>query len=307
MLNNAEGRKGNEDLSKLKMAAEESEKEMQSLKVTLDMKMNEAQQNDKKVEELNSTLDVMKKELDSKTKELEDAKNDLNELNKLVEEKSQEADESVGKYCALMIEVHKLEEANSALSARLEQVSHKPPSQSSTHPNTTEGLRRSSRKSSSKLMTDNSENIPCTPQRSPMGTAKRGRCEVTDKDSAQEALHNLTKKIKATATTTPKPQAEDEDFRPEGLPELVQKGFADIPLGEASPFIVRRTTVRRCSPRLMSKQISTTSETEKVLEPLHLQSPSANSPTNGSNSKCLSQITKNQKITEAQGENCHVQ
>lgn len=35
---------------------------------------------------------------------------------------------------------------------------------------------------------------------------------------------------------------------------FVPLGFADIPLGEMSPFIMRRTTVRRCSPRLAAKQ-----------------------------------------------------
>lgn len=31
-------------------------------------------------------------------------------------------------------------------------------------------------------------------------------------------------------------------------------GFSDIPVGEASPFIIRRTTVKRCSPRLAARR-----------------------------------------------------
>lgn len=172
------------------------------------------------MEELKAVLDVRRKEIEEKDQELQEMKSELEEVNKLMEEKSTEADESMEKYCGLMVEVHKLEEANAALTTRLEQIAasqraHDAP----TH------RRRSARKSSSKIH-DNTENVaPSTPQRSPTG--KRGHRDMSDKDSAQEALHNLTKKIKANAATTPKPRAEqeDEDFRPEGLPELVQRGL----------------------------------------------------------------------------------
>lgn len=110
----------------------------------------------------------------------------------------------------------------------------------------------------------------------------------------------------------------------------MQKGFADIPLGEASPFIMRRTTVRRCSPRIAARQTGTvttasTSAPDKVLEPISLQSPSVDMMANGSNRKSLSQSgeektvrrlslrnTPEQKeqvlIQQAQqGDNCHVQ
>lgn len=77
----------------------------------------------------------------------------------------------------------------------------------------------------------------------------------------------------------------------------MQRGFADIPLGEASPFIVRRTTALRCSPRLASARLATPSTLSKrshklteadfpgtpaegsrghkVLEPVSLQNPVA--------------------------------
>ncbi|XP_072320728.1 uncharacterized protein cenpf [Eucyclogobius newberryi] len=316
LMNNAESDYGSEEVIQLKMAAEEKEKRVQSLEASLEVKTSEAQQSNKNLEQVSSALDLMKEECDTKNKELEMAKIELIHLNQVVEDKSQEADESMDKYCTLMIQVHKLEETNNALTARLEQINNKQNTNANIHPSGADGLRRSSRKSSSRLhSTENSENIPSAPLRSPLGPAKRGHCDVTDKDAAQEALHSLTKKIKATAANTPKPQApQDEDFRPEGLPELVQKGFADIPLGEASPFIVRRTTVRRCSPRLMSKQIPTSPETDRVLEPLNLQSPADDGALNR---KRLSQSAKDQKTnqnvqktteqTQAQGENCHVQ
>uniref|UniRef100_A0A3Q0RL32 Centromere protein F n=1 Tax=Amphilophus citrinellus TaxID=61819 RepID=A0A3Q0RL32_AMPCI len=190
-------------------------------------------------------------------KTAEETKSELDEVNKLLEEKSKEADESMEKYCSLMVEVHKLEETNDALKTRLDQISQRA---NDSHPSSTEGRRRSGRKSSARhqeeKMDDNTENTaPSTTQGSPLSSGKRGHREISNKDSAQEALHNLTKRIKASAMTTPKSRAEqeDEEFRPEGLPELVQRGFADIPLGEMSPFIIRRTTVRRCSPRLAAK------------------------------------------------------
>ncbi|CAL9701706.1 unnamed protein product [Knipowitschia caucasica] len=300
ILKNEERENVSDEVRELKMEAEESEKLVQSLKASLQLKTSEAQQCNETLDGVKKELDLTKKELDTTKQELEETKIELNQLNIVVEEKSQEADESMDKYCTLMIQVHKLEEANDVLTTRLEQITNK-----QTH--NADGVRRSSRKSASKLhSTENSENIPSSPLRSPPGRGKRGHCDVTNKDTAQEALHNLTKKLRATAVTTPKPKAQqdDEEFRPEGLPELVQRGFADIPLGEASPFIVRRTTVRRCSPRL-SKQSSTSPD--KVLEPLHLQSPSADVT---SNRKRRSQSAKEQTSTEntqAQGENCHVQ
>ena len=41
---------------------------------------------------------------------------------------------------------------------------------------------------------------------------------------AQEALYNLTKRIKAGVATPQPGGPQDEEFRPEGLPELVQRG-----------------------------------------------------------------------------------
>lgn len=190
--------------------------EVEDLKSALQQKKTEA-------EELKAALEGRKKQLEEKNGELEEVKSELKELNNLLEEKSREADESMEKYCSLMVKVHKLEETNDALSTRLGQLS------ASQHTNSTDGTqpRRSARRSSSRHQRDNSENM--TPPKSPQGSSfgKRGHRDISDKDGAQEVLHNLTKKIKANAVTTPKARSEqeDEEFRPEGLPELVQKGI----------------------------------------------------------------------------------
>lgn len=185
-------------------------------------------------EERKKEVEELKTALEERNRELEDMRNELQEVNKLVEEKSREADDSMDKYCSLMVEVHKLEETNDALTTRLEQITaSKRTNEANVHSSSSDSRRRSTRKSATRhqeeKLDDNTENMaPSTPQRSPQGSSsgKRGHRDISDKDSAQEALHNLTKKIRANAATTPKPrtQQEDEEFRPEGLPELVQRG-----------------------------------------------------------------------------------
>lgn len=233
-------RKSSEDVqtevNQLKMEAEERKKEVEDLTTALQQKRTEAEEKTKEVEDLKAALDGRKKELKERNRELEEMKSELDELNKVLEEKSREADESMDKYCSLIVKVHKLEETNDSLTTRLEQLTaSQRADEAKTHSSSTDGARcrRSARKSSSKpreeKLDDNTENMaPSTPQRSPEGSSsgKRGHRDISDKDSAQEVLHNLTKKIKANAVTTPRPRTEqeDEEFRPEGLPELVQRG-----------------------------------------------------------------------------------
>ncbi|XP_061881910.1 centromere protein F isoform X2 [Entelurus aequoreus] len=258
----------------------------------------------KEVEELTASLKEARAEFEVKNKEVEELKaaleevnGELKEVNQLVDEKTKEVDDTMNKYCSLMLEVHKLEEANEVLTTRLQHLT------ASKHANKDKlhGRRRSARTSAS-VEEENTENTaPPTPQRSPQGSTsgKRAHRDMRDKDSAQEALHNLTKKIKANAVTTPNRRSDqEEEFQPEGLPELVQKGFADIPMGEASPFIYRRTTVRRCSPRLAARQTTTTSDS-KVLQPLFQQSPQS---ADALSRKCLSGEEK-----DMEEDKCHVQ
>ncbi|KAL0170282.1 hypothetical protein M9458_034878, partial [Cirrhinus mrigala] len=119
----------------------------------------------------------------------------LQELKEALEEKSREADESMDRYCSLMVKVHKLEETNESLKNQLKQLS----TQTKT-PKTRRSLRTVNLWKTKQTAVDDTPN------------------------KAQEALHSITKRLKAAANT---PKAtldeDDEDFRPEGLPELVQK------------------------------------------------------------------------------------
>lgn len=225
------GEKGNkEDLqsevTQLRSEAEERKRQVEELKMVVEKKktevedgLRECREKQRELEELQADLKAKTEEIQEKDGELEKTRAELEEMNTLAEEKSREADECMDKYCSLMVKVHKLEETNDSLKTRLEQMS------ANQHASTSDNRRRSARKSSSRHQEENSntENTaPSTPQAASSG--KRSHGDINDKESAQEALHNLTKKIKANAVTTPKPRNDEEEFRPEGLPELVQKG-----------------------------------------------------------------------------------
>uniref|UniRef100_A0A8C2DDT8 Centromere protein F n=1 Tax=Cyprinus carpio TaxID=7962 RepID=A0A8C2DDT8_CYPCA len=179
---------------------------------------------------------------------------ELQDLKEALEEKSREADESMDRYCNLMVRVHKLEETNESLKNQLKQLS----TQTKTAKN-----RRSLRSEKSDL-----ENSKPVEDKANVPAGKRLRAADDTPNKAQEALHSITKRLKAAAAT-PKATLDDEDFRPERLPQLVQKGFADISVGEKSPFIIRRTTVQRCSPRLVAQK--TAAQQSSVLAECPLQ------------------------------------
>lgn len=229
-------------MNQFKMQVQEKKKEVEALKTALEEKrtmveekMKESREKNKELEELKAALNGKEEEIAKKDEELEQVKSELDDLNKCLEEKSREADDSMDKYCNLMVQVHKLEEANDALMTRLEHITNSQhANEANTQSSSTDGShrRRTARKSSSKYREEKTDEntAPQTPQilMSPLGSSsgKRGHRDISDKDCAWEALHNLTKKIKANVVTTPKLRTEqvDEEFRPEGLPELVKRG-----------------------------------------------------------------------------------
>lgn len=218
------------EINQLKSEAEK--RQMEDLKKAMQQKINEVEEQTKEIDELKATLSGRKEELMARNGELQELKNDLNHLKSLFEVKSTEADESMDKYCSLMVQVHKLEKTNEALTTRLAQLSAKQNASSGNSVRDCGQHPQSTRKSAIKPQEENlevrNENTSTSaPLRSPQGS-KRGHSDLSDKDRAQETLPdlNLTKKIKVNLVNAAKERTEeeDEDFRPEGLPELVQKG-----------------------------------------------------------------------------------
>ncbi|XP_048830706.1 centromere protein F isoform X2 [Brienomyrus brachyistius] len=174
---------------------------------------------------------------------------EIQELKGVLEERTREADESTDKYCSLLVSLHKLEEANETLQNQVSHLTSQLASKSRSTSKTTQNPPITTTQKEEEAGSKQDGQVSGKRQRAP------GPDENEEASKAQEALHNISKKIRACATpqASRQPQVEEE-FRPEGLPELVKKGFADIPVGEASPFIMRRTVARRCSPRLAAKK-----------------------------------------------------
>ncbi|XP_073528048.1 centromere protein F isoform X2 [Phyllobates terribilis] len=168
-----------------------------------------------------------------------DSLSEIEELKQCLEEKTQEADETVEKYCNLMIKTHKLEDSNETLQrqvdvlrSRLKELEAKKEVLESqgSHSEGAKNRRKSSRATQGKQT----------------GKRRRDSENTGPNPSTPQAA---TKRVKKTGG-----QTVEEEFQPEGLPEVVKKGFSDIPSGKQSPFVLRRTAVpTRRSPRLSSQ------------------------------------------------------
>lgn len=215
------------EISQLQHEAEKRNMDMGNLKMVLQQNKNEVEAQTKEVNELKAALSGREEELMERNGELQELKNELTKLKNILEMKSMEADESMDKYCNLMVQVHKLEETNAVLTTRLEQLSA---SQNANNGKVvSDCVQRVTRKSAIKpreenLAIGNENTAPSTPLKIPQGS-KRGHGDLSEKARHLTDL-DLTKKIKTNLVNTAQEQTdqEDEDFRPEGLPELVQKG-----------------------------------------------------------------------------------
>ncbi|XP_066217845.1 centromere protein F [Saccopteryx leptura] len=171
---------------------------------------------------------------------------EVKELKETIEEKTKEADEYLDKYCSLLISHEKLERAKEMLETQVARLSSALPKSvvlgSSLVPSATEKVSPGQSKAPGKRQRRRSSGIreakagraPSTPESFP----KRSRKAV------RSGLH-------------PAEDVEDTEFEPEGLPEVVKKGFADIPTGKTSPYVLRRTTMAtRTSPRLAAQKLA---------------------------------------------------
>ncbi|XP_069624602.1 centromere protein F isoform X2 [Ranitomeya imitator] len=166
---------------------------------------------------------------------------EIEELKQCLEEKTLEADETVEKYCNLMIQTHKLEDSNETLQrqvnllrSRLQELEAKKEVLESPSSEGAEMEAKNPRKS----------------ERSTQGKQRGKRRRESENTGHNPSTPQVvTKRVKKAGD-----RKVEEQFEPEGLPEVVKKGFSDIPSGKESPFVLRRTAVPiRRSPRLSSQ------------------------------------------------------
>ncbi|XP_077013922.1 centromere protein F [Tamandua tetradactyla] len=211
---------------------------------------------------------------------------EMKELKETLEEKTKEADEYLDKYCSLLISHEKLEKTKEMLEiqvACLSSQQSKHNLQSSRSPNlVVPGLSPVPSVREKKLSTSQKK-VSGKRQRSSGIQAKVG-------ESMPSTPETFSKKSRKAVKSGSHPAggAEDAEFEPEGLPEVVKKGFADIPTGKTSPFILRRTTVAtRTSPRLAAQKLASS---PLILDEENL--PETSKPTAGG--------SRSQKVSVAQ-------
>ncbi|XP_041108642.1 centromere protein F [Polyodon spathula] len=242
----------------------------------------------KSCKQLEMDKETLQKEIEQKDdclkgsdSNVEELQSKLEELKEALEEKTKEADDSMEKYCSMMINLHKLEETNEMLKNRVALLCSQvlPPKQD-------EPASAAQHNNDPKLV-DNVKPLEkiSSPRVQSRLSTKRQRASENGKNENQfksDGIEGDKKRIKAyvTPTVAHRSTTDDVEFQPEGLPDVVKKGFADIPTGEMSPFIIRRT-VLRSSPRLAARRSPAIQSALKGC----LESPAQNSKSSAGGSK----------------------
>ncbi|NWX02122.1 CENPF protein, partial [Caloenas nicobarica] len=189
----------------------------------------------------NLTMSKYEKEGADENAITEEIKLKLEELQESTEVKTREANENLEKYCSLIVKYYKLEEENemlktqvSLLSAQLKQ----PGSDAVSTPllNSENSVTVSNQ--SVKEMRADADTTKLS--------SKRQRYEDNRNDNGEPRSpvpETLSKKKRKDDICQHLLGQENTDDEPDGLPEVVKKGFANIPTGKVSPYILRRTTL----------------------------------------------------------------
>ncbi|XP_021143635.2 centromere protein F [Columba livia] len=221
-------------------------KQMEQEKETLQKQLVER---DELLKKKNLTMSKSEKGGADENAITEEIKLKLEELQESTEVKTREANENLEKYCSLIVKYYKLEEENemlktqvSLLSAQLKQ----PTSEAVSTPllNSENSLTESNQ--SVKQMRADGDTTKLS--------SKRQRYEDNRNDNEEPRSpvpETLSKKKRKDDICQHLLGQENTDYEPDGLPEVVKKGFSDIPTGKVSPYILRRTTLNlRTSPHL---------------------------------------------------------
>ncbi|NXE47566.1 CENPF protein, partial [Casuarius casuarius] len=165
----------------------------------------------------------------------------LEELQESVEVKAREADENLEKYCSLIVKYYKLEEANEMLKTQVTLLSgqlKQPTSDAVSTP-----LLNSD---NSVTVNDQSVKGMKSDEDTTKLSSKRQRCGDTRKANGEPRSpmpEALSKKKRKDDLYQNLLAQENMDYELAGLPEVVKKGFADIPAEKFSPYILRKTTL----------------------------------------------------------------
>ncbi|MBZ3886655.1 Centromere protein F [Sciurus carolinensis] len=179
---------------------------------------------------------------------------ELKELKETLEEKTKEADEYLDKYCSLLISHENLEKAKEMLETQVARLS----SQESKRDLRNSPLLNSSVPGPSPVSSVSEKKLSGQNK----GSGKRQRSSGIWENGGgltPSTPETFPKKIRKTGKGGIQPAEDEEEteYAPEGLPEVVKKGFADIPTGKTSPYVLRRTTMAtRTSPRLAAQKLA---------------------------------------------------
>ncbi|NXA46110.1 CENPF protein, partial [Nothocercus julius] len=165
----------------------------------------------------------------------------LEELQESVEVKTREADENLEKYCSLIVKYYKLEEANEMLKTQVTLLSgqlKQPTSDAVSSPVPSSDASGTADDQSVKGMKSNEDTTKLS--------SKRQRNEDSTKANGEPRSpmpEALSKKKRKDDLRENLPSQENMEYEVDGLPQVVKKGFADIPTEKVSPYILRRTTL----------------------------------------------------------------
>uniref|UniRef100_A0ABI7WC29 Centromere protein F n=1 Tax=Felis catus TaxID=9685 RepID=A0ABI7WC29_FELCA len=179
---------------------------------------------------------------------------EIKQLKETLEEKSQEADEYLDKYCSLLISHEKLEKAKEMLETQVARLCSQSKLNLQSSPLLNAVVPESSPAPSAteKKLSSSQNKAPGKRQRS-IGIPEDGGGAAP---STPETFSKKSRKASKSGIH-PSEDAKHTEFEPEGLPEVVKKGFADIPTGKTSPYVLRRTTMpTRTSPRLAAQKLT---------------------------------------------------
>ncbi|XP_037261188.1 centromere protein F isoform X1 [Falco rusticolus] len=271
-----------------------SSKQMEQEKEMLQKQLAER---DELLKKKNLTMSEHKKEGADANTIREESKFKLEELQESMEVKTREANENLEKYCSLIVKYYKLEEENEMLKTQVNLLNAQ--------------LKRLTSDAVSTPLLNSVNSLTVSNQsveelRSDEGitklSSKRHRYEDKRNDNGEPRSpvpETSSKKKRKDGLCRNLLDQENTDNEADGLPEVVKKGFADIPTGKVSPYILRRTALNlRSSPHPASpnEKLPLPTQDERKCVPHNLGEHSCSTP-GGSKLQKVNDAQQSQAVT----------